>query len=537
MKLKKLTILFCFLAVVELLSDSLFSQIVQTKPSRQSSFEAFSKGNYEKAYTEFRELLLTYTKDPLYKYYSGVCLVKLNRDPHEAIDLLEQALRGAGSVKTLPTDGLFYLGRAQQMAGKYAEAMGSYNLYMDNVGKKTSKVMGVPEFLQQCIQKTGQIADSDIKQVDIEKNIKPDSIKTETKPAIPAESKPAIQAETRPEIKEPAYAASLPAGYEKILAEALEFQFKTDSVSTLISEQKKALEKLPAAEKPALQIKITGNENIAAYFQEKADQKYREAQALMGLRQDSVKPLVKPVVQPVIASIAKDSSTYTIFKVLPVIDPKAKIEIDPEVPAGLIYRIQIAVFRNPVVPSYFKGITPVYGFKIAGTDKTTYYAGMFRKSTDAGKALSSVRTKGFKDAFIVALAGNKPVSSDRAILMEKEWGMKPFIVAGKSLPETRLDTIPPTLTFRVEVIRSLKPLKEDIVEGIRKMAGSRGLDVQPVDDGKTAYLIGKFITFETAAEYADLLKRNGYREAQVVARLGEKALPVETARQLVDKLK
>jgi len=204
------------------------------------------------------------------------------------------------------------------------------------------------------------------------------------------------------------------------------------------------------------------------------------------------------------------------------------------VPDGLIYRIQIAVFRNPVQPAFFKGITPVYGFKIAGTDKTSYYVGMFRKFADASKALTSVKAKGFKDAFIVALSGNKAVSADRAATMEKEWGMKPFISVQ---PMTHADTITPTLTFRVEVTRSLKPLKEDAIEGIKKIAGNRGLDIIMLDDGKTGYLIGKFITFETAAEYSDLLKRNGYKDAQVVAWLGKKQIPIDTARQLVDKLK
>ena len=120
MKLKKQIILFCLIMVIEIPFNNLFSQNIQTKPTRQSSFEAFSQGNYEKAYTEFRELLLTYSKDPLYKYYSGVCLVKLNKDPDEAVNLLQQALQGAGAVKTLPSDGLFYLGRAQQMSGKFS---------------------------------------------------------------------------------------------------------------------------------------------------------------------------------------------------------------------------------------------------------------------------------------------------------------------------------------------------------------------------------------------------------------------------------
>jgi hypothetical protein len=104
-------------------------------------------------------------------------------------------------------------------------------------------------------------------------------------------------------------------------------------------------------------------------------------------------------------------------------------------------------------------------------------------------------------------------------------------------PITTVDTIPPTLAFRVEVLRSLKPLKDAAVQEITKMAGSRGLDKQIIDGGQIAYLIGRFITFESAAEYADLLIRNGYKEAKVVAWLGKKEIPVDTARELFDNLK
>jgi hypothetical protein len=230
---------------------------------------------------------------------------------------------------------------------------------------------------------------------------------------------------------------------------------------------------------------------------------------------------------------------FSVFEVLdkPVTDPKEKRLIDPVVPAGLIYRIQVAVFRNPVAPAYFKGITPIYGFKLAGTDKTNYYAGMFRRSSDAAKALTKVKAKGFKDAFVVALSDKKTVSTDRAAALEKEWGKKPLMMISDNTPETVADTVPPTLSFRVEVMRSVKPLKEDVLQGITKMAGTRGIENQIADDGKIVYLIGKFITFESAAEYADLLIRNGYKDSKVVAWLGKKEIPLETARKLFDDLK
>jgi hypothetical protein len=546
--------------VIEIPYNYLISQNIQTKPTRQSSFEAFSQGNYEKAYTEFRELLLTYTRDPLYKYYSGVCLVKMKKDPNEAVRLLQEALKEGGNVKTLPSDGLFYLGQAQQMSGKYSEATESYNSYTERVGKRVSKEMGVPDLLQECVQKKGLVSGSEIKPNDVLTANKADTVKSINKTTVkePVQKAPDKPVPARENIQK---------NYEIILSEALEFQAKADSVSGIVTEQKTALEKLTGIEKSNLQAKIISNEKLAASYQNKADQKYNEAQLVLKPGQDSVarfkgivrsdnnivRDSAKKVDNQSIRKVDKKSDTtkmistsvnptvevFSFFEAAakPVADPKATIVIDPEVPPGLIYRIQIAVFRNPVALSYFKGLSPVYGFKVEGTDKTIYYAGVFRKLADARKALASVKSKGFKDAFVIALLDNKRVSADRAAALEKEWGGRAFYLIEKIVPETKADTITPTLTFRVEVIRSPNPLTDDVVEGMRKIAGSRGLDIQLLEDGKIDYLIGKFITFETAAEYADLVNRNGYREAKVVAWLGKKQIPIETARQLFEKLK
>ena len=222
----------------------LFSQNIQAKPTRQSSFEAFSKGNYEQAYNEFRELLLTYSKDPLYKYYSGVCLVKLNKDPDEAVILLQQALQGCSSYKTLPSDALFYLGRAQQMSGRFTEAVESYNLYTEQVGKKAAREQDVPEFIQQCNEKKGQVTEAEIRPAETAKNDKLIKRQVENEPVMEEVILRPVETVTTSK-------KNLPPGYEKILDEALDFQFKADSLNALAGKQKKELEKLPGDEKPA----------------------------------------------------------------------------------------------------------------------------------------------------------------------------------------------------------------------------------------------------------------------------------------------
>jgi hypothetical protein len=564
---------FLFLLILVISSDfiSLFSQNVQTKPSRQSSLEAFSKGNYEEAYREFGVLLQTYSKDPMYNYYSGVCLVKLNRSPEKAVTFLELALNGTSIVKTLPSDALFYLGRAKQMAGRFSEALEIYDQFNDKVGKKAAKELGVPGYIQQCNGKEGAVSEPVIKPDDKVNPGKAPIESTEVKPVKPEVVLPPV--ETRP-----AHSREMPLGSEKIMAEAINLQYKSDSITAIVTRQKTDLDKLSDSEKSTRKKEIAENEALAASFQKSADQKYKEAELALNptvvmpaqtvLKQAvgekvitpgtiTEKPSPKDTVILSENKAVKGSGTKSdtlskilhktneppgaleLFHVLPesVSDPKEKITIDPEVPAGLIYRIQVAVFRNPVAPSYFKGLEPVYGFKIAGTDKTNYSIGMFRKSVDASKALGVVKAKGFRDSFIVAFFAGKTVSTDRAAILEKEWGKIPFRSPVGKITETPLDTVPPALSFRVEVIRSEKPLKADIVAGIEKMAGGRQFDIQPLTDGKFAYLIGNFITFDSAGEYADLLTRNGYREARVVAFLGKKEIPVETAKQLLESVK
>jgi len=570
-KLKQQISLFLLIIVISSTTNDIFPQNTSKKPTRQSSLETFSKGNYEEAFNEFQNLLITYPKDPLYKYYSGVCLVKLNKDPEKAVTLLSQALQSASAIKQLPSDVSFYLGRAQQMEGNYSEALISFDKYTEVAGKSASRELGVPEFINQCRQETGKIVDIDVKPDDILLNdiVDPARIYADKEEVVVPQKQENVETVPKTALKEE---------YDMVLDEAIQSQFMADSISDLILQQKKEIDKLPVAEAVVLKEKISENELLAASFQKLADQKYQEANAAMNPQQqkpEQIEPLQqsevkfikdtisKPDIHNIVVSNQKEDKElvketdkrsdisqmaapldeknyeiYSYFEVLekPVTDPSEKIIIDGEVPAGLIYRIQTAVFRNPVAPAYFKGIKPIYGFRIPGNDKTIYYCGLFRRISDANRALTRVKTKGFKDAFVVALLESKRISSDRAVLLEKEWGHKSFVSIDKSLKEKELDTVPPTLSFRVEVLRSVKPLKDDSLGEIRKMAGTRGLDILPLNDGNIAYLVGKFITFESAAEYTDLLVRNGYREAKVVAFLGKREIPVETAKQLFDSL-
>ncbi|MCU0462103.1 MAG: SPOR domain-containing protein [Bacteroidales bacterium] len=527
--------------------------VAQQKPSRQSSLEAFSKGNYEQALSGFSELLITYPKDPLYKYYRGVCLIKLNRDPEEALLLLQQAQQGSAMVRTIPPDVLFWLGRARQMTGRFDEAISAFDEYTLQYGKKAARDLDIPLYVQQCHNRKGQLSES-------ASGLAAEAV-SENKPDEPVIKVPEVNV-TETTAEQKAY-DTIPGNFDLILSEALDYQFKADSLNKISEQLKGDLEKLDFKTKTETRAKISETESLAAEYQKKADIKYNEAQASMNstsfaavtipvpetipkadslagtkieesIRNDTA--VVKEVKTEVPRTIIKSVDSFSVFELIPSdAGSTEKIPVNSTVPPGLIYRIQVAVFRNQVARSYFKGITPIYGFRISGNNYTTYYAGMFRRVAEARKALVTVKQKGFKDAFVVAFSAGKSVSLERAALLEKEWGKKPFIVT-QAVEMTPADTIPPELCFRVEVARSVKPLKQDALEAMIKIAGIRGFDTETAGDGSTVYLIGKFITYDSALSYTDLLIRNGYRDAKVVARLGKKEVPVETARTLFEQI-
>ncbi|MDP4223354.1 MAG: tetratricopeptide repeat protein, partial [Bacteroidota bacterium] len=194
-------------------SQPSFTQDILKKPSRQAAMEAFNRGDYENACREFGTLLQSYPKDPLYKYYTGVCLVKLNSEPGKASAYLQDAIGGSLDIKSIPDDAWFWLGRSQQMEGKYTDAVKSYKVFADKAGRKAARTYDVDGFIEECNQGTGKLAVSKaVPAVEV----------------IPAEvDKNKIQT-SRPQAQ---VHQGLPAGNDKLLAEAMTYQVKADSLN------------------------------------------------------------------------------------------------------------------------------------------------------------------------------------------------------------------------------------------------------------------------------------------------------------------
>ncbi len=134
---------------------------------------------------------------------------------------------------------------------------------------------------------------------------------------------------------------------------------------------------------------------------------------------------------PAVSPQPEQGQAYSQFVVLssPAYGDANPIPFDIRLPAGLIYTIQLAAFKNPVQPSLFRGLFPLYGKKKPDNGVSYYYTGIFRINEDARQALSKVRAEGFSDAFVIAMMDDAQVSMERAAMLEKEWAAIPLPVA------------------------------------------------------------------------------------------------------------
>ncbi|MGB8490858.1 MAG: hypothetical protein WCE64_07345 [Bacteroidales bacterium] len=543
-------LLSCAVALMN--SPDICAQNAPLKPSREEALSLFEKGDYEKAYADFSQLLLNYSRDPLYKYYAGACLVRLERSPDTAAGLLQEAVSGSLDIRNIPDDAWYYLARAEQMAGRFPDAISNYGIFLNKTGKKAAKDYSVQQLIKECNEGKGRIRDQ-------AGSTAGSSVKTGSEPTTAERMATAEPVNTMPAVKPATQSRKLPAEYDMQLDQALGYQVKADSLDALAKAYRKEYDRLTPAMKASAKSKITETEAQAARYRKLADEKSLNASPALSVLKDSAKtgkPLPvkvnqqqeayrRPSEQPSatvtpVQELKQDqtagSGEVSAFEIItdPVKIRDQVIKIDAAMPAGLIYRIQMGVFSKPVQSTFFKGVTPVAGFTLTQSGSIRYFAGMFRTSSDAGKALLKLKQLGFRDSFITAVLDGKPVSIERAAFLEKEWGAKPLEIRAAVTP-SKVEPGPLTLIFRVEVTRSAKPLKQEAGEIYRRVVGNHGLDILQAPDGSTVYLTGKFITFESAAEYASLLNRNGYRDARVVAYIGDKEIPVETAKKLFNE--
>lgn len=109
----------------------------------------------------------------------------------------------------------------------------------------------------------------------------------------------------------------------------------------------------------------------------------------------------------------------------PVYNKENPIPMNPPIPDGLVFKVQIGAFRNEIPAEKFAGVQPITA-ETTRPEWIRYCVGLFQTFEPAVVVKKEMQSRGFKDAFVVAYLNGKRIELDEAYAL---------IGKGKSTPD------------------------------------------------------------------------------------------------------
>jgi len=257
--------------------------------------------------------------------------------------------------------------------------------------------------------------------------------------------------------------------------------------------------------------------------------------------------------------VAKSTPAYSSSKPIPV---------NEKLPEGLIFKVQIGAFRNPIPQDLFKGMSPITG-ETTPQGFIRYTAGLFTTFATADKVKEEIQAMGYKDAFVVGFYNGKRLAMTEAIAMvagavtslnkttsttDNTSGAS--ISDGVTSANTSENNISvPAITepsLSVKVQSSIPAIAESVanVAGLfytvqvgvysQPVSSAKLYNVQPLytevaPNGNLRYNTGIYNTIGRASEAKNMIVDAGIKDAFIVAYINGKRIPMTDAAQLISQ--
>lgn len=272
------------------------------------------------------------------------------------------------------------------------------------------------------------------------------------------------------------------------------------------------------------------------------------------------KPMVigtsKVMLLPDEAFERRASPVYTAQKPIPVND---KLQL----PEGIIYKVQIGAFRNPISQNLFVGMSPITGERTP-QGFIRYTAGIFKNRSTAESIKNEIKNLGYKDAFVVAFKDGKriPMKEANAISGDRSGQEGTPIVANTATPLTvkelqskYTDIVParnaatptPTPTPVAEERKDITPTENVTTVGglfytiqvgvfTQAVQPSKLYNIQPIytetaPNGNLRYNVGIYNNLGRALEAKTMAIDIGIKDAFITAYYNGKRISMTEAKQ------
>ena len=229
------------------------------------------------------------------------------------------------------------------------------------------------------------------------------------------------------------------------------------------------------------------------------------------------------------------------------------IPVNPTMPSGLVFQVQVGAFRNPIEPELFGSFMPLMGEEI-GNGITRYKVGLFTEYDVARNARDVIRERGFSDAFVVAYLNGERLSINeiRAILEEgkdqepvaqqEDAGVQVVPEESGEQESADADYYSDPDAAPADQVEALKGMFYTIQVGVySKPVSAEALNnVQPLnterlENGTIRYTTGRYRNLQGAAERKQEVIANGITDAFTTVYYNGERISIDRAREILDR--
>jgi hypothetical protein len=201
---------------------------------------------------------------------------------------------------------------------------------------------------------------------------------------------------------------------------------------------------------------------------------------------------------------------------------------DSALVSGVIYRVQLGAYKNPLSPTVFKDIGKVIELK-TGDGYYKYVTDAYRSLNDAAARRADLVLEGYPDAFISAYKDGKRISLSEAgaTYENKEDEKKENLNEGQNTGSS-IDKNLVKFHVQLGVVR-----KADDPAFLEKIKDIPNVEKQGTVTGLTRFLVGNFAAYNDAMKFKNQLADKGFGDAFVTATFKGEIISLQEAFELL----
>ncbi|MBN1253246.1 MAG: SPOR domain-containing protein [Bacteroidales bacterium] len=191
---------------------------------------------------------------------------------------------------------------------------------------------------------------------------------------------------------------------------------------------------------------------------------------------------------------------------------------------GLVYLVQLGMFKNPISYEQILFLEPVYT-EIIPNQGTKYMIGTFASLSEARNQNNKIKQKGIKDSYVIAYYNGNHIKLDDAKKFEKQ---------PNTYTQNQTTYTKEPVNFKIQVGAYSNQLSSNDEQKLKAKFLAWDIDKQ-LTNGMNIYTIGNYKTYNEANQLKKKIMIEGHKDIFIVAFKGNQKISISEAIKISGK--